>query len=69
MVSPAIFPASLDIALTDLAHAEDVIQMVSNEEIVDQNKEILEILEKNTNINMSTNIKNNKGTVKFWTKE
>lgn len=36
LVSPAIFPASLDIALTDLAHAEDVLQMVSAEEIVDQ---------------------------------
>lgn len=31
--------------------------------------EILDIVKKNPNINMSTNIKNNKGTVDFWTKE
>ena len=36
LVSPSIFPASLEFSLTDLAFAEDVIQEVKQEEIVDQ---------------------------------
>lgn len=36
LVSPSIFPASLEFTLTDLTFAEDVINEVRNEEIVDQ---------------------------------
>lgn len=36
LVSPSIFPASLDISLTDLTHAEEVLSMVSEDEIVEQ---------------------------------
>jgi cell division transport system permease protein len=36
LVSPSIFPASLEFSLNDLAYAEDIIGETKNEEIVDQ---------------------------------
>lgn len=36
LVSPDIFPASLEFSLTDLSYAEQVIELVENEEIVDE---------------------------------
>jgi cell division transport system permease protein len=36
LVSPSIFPASLELSLTDLTHAQGVIEEVKKEEIVDQ---------------------------------
>jgi cell division transport system permease protein len=36
LVSPTIFPASLEFSLKDLSHAEDVINQVKKESIVDQ---------------------------------
>jgi cell division transport system permease protein len=36
LVSPSIFPASLEVSLTDLTHAESVIEQLRSDEIVDQ---------------------------------
>jgi cell division transport system permease protein len=36
LVSPSIFPASLEVSVNDLSYAEDVIESLRNEEIVDQ---------------------------------
>jgi cell division transport system permease protein len=36
LVSPSIFPASLEFSLNDLEYAEDIIGEIKNEEIVDQ---------------------------------
>ncbi len=36
LVSPAIFPASLEFSLTDLSFAEEIINNLQNEEIVEQ---------------------------------
>ncbi len=36
LVSPAIFPASLEFSLIDLEYAEDIFEEIRNEEIVDQ---------------------------------
>lgn len=36
LVSPSIFPASLEFSLTDLSHAEEIISELQDENIVDQ---------------------------------
>ena len=36
LVSPSIFPASLEFSLTDITHAEEVIEELEGEEVVDQ---------------------------------
>ena len=36
LVSPSIFPASLEFSLSELTHAEEVIEGIKNEEIVDE---------------------------------
>src|SRR3989304_688299 len=36
LVSPSIFPASLEFSLTDITHAEEVIAELEGEEVVDQ---------------------------------
>src|SRR5690606_31667342 len=36
LVSPSIFPASLEFLLTDLSHLENVVSDMENEEIVDE---------------------------------
>ncbi len=36
LVSPAIFPASLEVSLNDLTHAQNVIELIKNSEIIDQ---------------------------------